>query len=142
MNVDIVNKNNNKVKFAINPKVYNIKIVMKASYIFIDEFYIFLDYQNGKILVTIESKNNNTVDIDKCKGEFCNELLRQGIRYAISMDTKDIRELIMGKALYDTCIEYESNKEVCEENQQFDDYLNILTNWFDRDGNTNAEKKI
>ncbi|GEA31257.1 His-Xaa-Ser system protein HxsD [Clostridium diolis] len=136
MNDNITKENENSIKFYLDKEVYNIKTIMKAAYNFIEEFYILLDYINDSIEVTFECKSSkSSEEMKKYKGEFYNELLRQNIRYMVSQDTKNIRELVMGRALYDTCIEYQDSfedDEVSEKNSDFDDQFDILVNWFDK----------
>lgn len=136
MNDNITKENENSIKFYLDKEIYNIKTIMKAAYNFIEEFYILLDYINDSIEVTFECKSSKSSDeMKKYKGEFYNELLRQNIRYMVSQDTKNIRELVMGRALYDTCIEYQDSfedDEVSEKNPDFDDQFDILVNWFDK----------
>jgi len=125
----------NEIIFYLNKDIYKIKTIMKASYKFIEDFYILLDYCDENIKVVLESKNKNDTELmKKYKGEFYNELLRQNVRYTVSKDTRNIRELLMGKALYDTCIEYEDSvaEETIEENSDINDNLDILVNWFDK----------
>ncbi|WP_297421867.1 His-Xaa-Ser system protein HxsD [Clostridium sp.] len=135
---DIITKENeNSIKFYLNKEIYNVKTIMKAAYNFIEEFYILLNYSNGAIEVSLECKSSkSSEEMKKYKGEFYNELLRQNVRYIVAQDTKNIRELVMGRALYDTCIEYEDNvqneDEVNEKNADFNDQLDILVNWFDK----------
>ena len=126
----------NELYFYINKDIYNIKAIMKAAYNFIDDYYILLDYcKGGKIKVTLQCKSScDRESMEKCKGEFFNELLRQNIRYIVSKETKNIRELLMGKALYDTCIEYENPipEEINNQSSIISDDLGIFTNWFDK----------
>ena len=72
------------------------------------------------------------------------------MRYKIAQETKDLRELIVGRALYSTCIEVdntENEKEINEEeNENISNYEEkdydideIAVNWFDN--NTDKEEK-
>lgn len=135
MNDKLIRESQNSIIFYLNKDVYNVKTIMKTAYNFIEEFYVLLNYSNGDIEVTLECKAlKSSEEMKKYKGEFCNELLRQNVRYLVSQETKNIRELVMGRALYDTCIEYEDafEEETIEENVDLNDKLDILVNWFDR----------
>lgn len=64
-----------------------------------------------------------------------NELFNESIRFDVMKQTKNIRELILGRALYSTCIDTEK-KENEEKNEiQTDDnnynINNIAVNWFE-----------
>lgn len=126
----------NEIIFYLNIDIYTTEVIMKAAYNFIEEYYVLLDYsEHNNIKVTLEGKYNCSKEsLKKCKGEFCNELLRQSIRYMVSKETKNIREILMGKALYDTCIEYENSVEDEINNKEtiVNDNLDIFTNWFDK----------
>lgn len=134
MSDKLTKENDNSIAFYLNKDIYNVKTIMKAAYNFIEDFYILLNYVNSDIEVVLESKEQkNSEEMKKHKGEFYNELLRQNVRYIVAKDTKNIRELVMGRALYDTCIEYEDTKEDINENSpELKDELDILVNWFDK----------
>lgn len=57
------------------------------------------------------------------------------------METKTIRELIVGRALYTTCIDTETEQDRIEENEKIEETLedynidDIATNWFDKPEN-------
>lgn len=127
--------NTNECKFSINKIVYDIPIIMKAGYMFIDEYYIFFELlSESEIQVTISPKDKNK-DLNIVAKEFCNELLIQSIRYDTYKNTKNIREIILGRALYSACIEEDDFDEKdfsFEENISDTDDLNkIAKNWFE-----------
>lgn len=134
---DIVNKEMNIMYIYLQKEIYDINIIFKSLYNFIDKFYIKLESENDKIKIIFQAKNDSSIDdLYKYKGEFYNELLKQQVRYKLVSETKDIRELIMGRALYDTCIEYIDDTINDEENyaevdDKIDDPLNIMSNWFE-----------
>ena len=93
---------------------------------------------------------NSTKNTSNIVGEFYNELLEESLRYKIAKETKDLRELIVGRALYSTCIEVdntENEKEIIEEeNENISNYEEkdydideIAVNWFNN--NTDKEEK-
>lgn len=97
--------------FNINSELYPLGVVFKAAYLFIGEYYIFFDKAKaGYYLVKITPKQNSNVDFAKVAGEFNNELLNQAIRYDISQKTKNIRELVLARALYSTSIQSTTNQ--------------------------------
>lgn len=126
--------------FHLNSNIYELNCIMKAAYNFIDDFYLFFDYESEDIIrVDFKSKQDRTSkEVEMIIGEFHNELLNQSIRYKVSKETKNIRELILGRALYNTCIEDEKdsvNELEVKDNKQLDfselDILNIGINWLD-----------
>lgn len=126
--------NKRTIDFYLNKDIYDNKAIMKAAYNFTDEFYVILDYVDENIRVTLEKKDTNEeLDLESVKGKFYNEVLKENIRYIVSKDTKNIRELLMGRALYDTCIECDDNEEIHENiDETVDDNLDIFMNWFDK----------
>lgn len=106
-----------KAIFFVNEEIYSLTSVMKTAYMFIDKVYIYFDYEKEKS-IRVEFSSKETYDknfMEKIIGEFYNELLNQTLRLKIFKDTKNIRELILGRALYNTCIETEENNDSNEE---------------------------
>ncbi len=95
--------------FRIDSNVYPKYVVMKTAYIFIDNFYIFLSMDNnGDLLVEMKHKQGYSASLEMV-GEFYNELLNQLLRAHVSEQTKGIREIILARALHQTCIQTEEN---------------------------------
>lgn len=91
--------------FSIDPKIYSREIIFKAAYNFIDKYYIsFSVYKDEYILASFKLKDNKNFETQTVLGEFYNELLHEALRLYIYQQTKDIRQLILGRALYSTCI--------------------------------------
>ena len=103
------NKENGGISFFIDVRIYDVSVIAKSAYMFIDDWYIFLDYDNeNKIKVSLLAKEGIEPDYDLLYKNFINELLQQKIRYDVSCETKNIREIILGRALYSTCLETDS----------------------------------
>lgn len=106
----------NKLMFFINEKIYSLAAVMKTTYMFIDKVYIYLDYESENV-IKVQFTFKEVCDksnMEKTVNEFCNELLSQCLRIKIFKDTKNIRELILGRALYNTCIENEAGNQLSD----------------------------
>lgn len=114
MNIEY-EKNGESLIFKINKSIYLLPVIMKASYIFTNSFYIFFDYiDEGYIEVHFKSKGQIAKSqLENKVGEFCNELLCQCLRFDIQNKTKDLRMLILGRALHAECIEIKEDKEIC-----------------------------
>lgn len=124
----------NYAEILIQEDIYPLITVKKAISNFMQEVYIKIDHIDNNIICIKLVLHNTEGDFEKIIGEFYNELLRESIRYNISKETKNLRELIVGRALYTTCIELDKNdkvesdnKEKIEENYNLDD---IAVNWF------------
>ena len=128
-----------KGKYAeieLDTEIYPLTSVKKALSNFMNSTYIKIDKENtNKIIIKIELKQNSNTNIDEIIGELNNELLRESLRYDITMQTKNIRELIIGRALYTTCIDINESENEHMENEENYEIDEIAMNWFDKYGN-------
>ena len=139
---------NEYIKIILDVDIYPIIVIEKTISNFLDIAFAKIEKENNKIIVklvlTSKQNTNNIV------GNFYNELLEESLRYNIARETKNLRELIVGRALYSTCIEVdnvENEKETIKvENESFSnteekdyDIEEIAVNWFEK--NTNKEEK-
>lgn len=135
----------NKFIIKVDTRIYPVDIIMKSSYIFIDEYYIFVDYESEeKVKVSFKFKQKfNKEQLKNSVGEFLNELVHQSIRVKISKDTSHLREIILGRALYGACIEideFEKENQINDEVNYFKDgnetvqysLDEIATDWFEK----------
>lgn len=132
--------NDNYAEIVLSKDIYPLVSVKKALTNFMDKTYIKIKDNNSEIMVQMVLQENK-VDLEKLIGEFYNELLRESLRYNIAIETKNLRELIVGRALYTTCIDLEENQE--EKNEDIEETYNldeIAVNWFDKYGNKEEEK--
>lgn len=89
----------------LNYEIYPLEVSMKAAYNYIDYVYIFIE-KDSENTYCIEFENKNKkVDLDKIISEFKNELLHEKIRRNISNETKNIREILLARALYGFALE-------------------------------------
>lgn len=117
--------------FSINKNIYSLKALYRTSYIYTDEYYIGIDEKNDKYLVYLSAKNMEIPD-KKVVGEFQNELLHQSIRFAVEKETKQIRELIITRALYSAFIPEEINIAETEKEKAVNlDLDDIAKVWYD-----------
>ena len=130
----------NKAIVEIDSKIYPVVSIKKAMFNYLNDLYITCQTKRNKIRVLIESKKENLVLEDIIK-DFLNDCLRESLRYEIANETKTIRELILGRALYSSCIKIDdtlinnkgNDKEeiVLEEDKDFS-LEDIAINWFDK----------
>ena len=84
----------------IDTNIYSLRAIFSTAYIFLDNYYIFLeDFDDDKIQIKIKSKKENE-DLEKIIDEFKNELINASLRLKISEENKKIREMIVSSALY------------------------------------------
>lgn len=101
-----------------------------------------MDYKDEQtIKIEMVLKEESKEDLEKIIGELYNELFNETLRYEISAETKNLRELIVGRALYTTCIDTETEQEKKGESEKIEETLedynidDIATNWFDKSEN-------
>ena len=104
--------NGDYAEILIEEDIYPLITVEKAISNFTQDVYIKLEHKDQKTLLIKLVLQEDKKNLEKIIGELYNELLRENIRYNISKETKNLRELIVGRALYTTCIEMdEQDKE-------------------------------
>ncbi len=119
-----------KIEFRVNKKVYPLKAIYRAAYLFTDKYYIGLDQTEETYIIKFSGKEK-TCDYDDV-GAFQNELLNQNLKLALSNDTREIRELIVTRALYSSFLP-EENEEVSisETSEQEYDLDEIAKAWYE-----------
>lgn len=119
------------VFIKVNEEIFEEVCVLKTAYLFLDKYYIFLDKEDKYIIVKLSPKNYNTDNefvADELIGEFNNELLNQKVREKISNESKNIRELILARALYSTYID---NPEISNDYKEDYSIEAITKDWFE-----------
>lgn len=125
-------KEENLIELYLDERIYNLVVIKKALFNYIEDCYYMLDYfDENIILVKIYLKDQNT-NIDEYIKKLYNELFNESLRYDIMMQTKNIRELILGRALYTTCIDTDENTVDYDNNYKNHDINEIAVNWFDQ----------
>ncbi len=109
--------------------IYQLEALLKAAFALTDSMYVHLDEEDNYYLVSLLSKEDEAEELLYLKFE--NELIAQQTRYIVSIKTKNLREMIVARALASTMINEEN-----EEYNDCDDYKadEILKDWFSTDG--------
>lgn len=135
--------NNGYAEIELDKDIYNLVTIEKSLANFMEKIYIKLEEKRNRILIKIKTKNKEE-NLEKLIGELYNDFLRENLRYNIAMETKNLRELIVGRALYTTCIDMKEEeteemnlKENEEKNYNIDE---IAVNWFEE--NKDIEDKL
>lgn len=125
-------KEENLIELYLDERIYNLVVIKKALFNYIEDCYYMLDhFDENIILVKIYLKDQN-INIDEYIKKLYNELFNESLRYDIMMQTKSIRELILGRALYTTCIDTDENTVDYDNNDKNHDINEIAVNWFDK----------
>lgn len=130
-----INEEQNYIELYLNEKIYNLSIIKKALYNFIDDGYFILNYADADTIIAKILLKEHTTNKELFVKELYNELFNESIRFDVMKQTKNIRELILGRALYSTCIDTEKNENEEKNEMQTDDnnynINNIAVNWFE-----------
>lgn len=112
-----------KLKFS--RELYSKIALIKAAYNFTDKSYVHLDADEMYYYVSLQPKVNEEVG----EQEFVNEILTQSVRHEVYQQTKNVRELILARAMASSVI---AEEPVSDEEEQTDVFLeeNILKDWF------------
>ena len=112
-------------------ELYSKEVILKAAYAFTDRLYIHLDADATYYKVRLISKEENKNE-KKLYAEFENELIAQETRRVIAEQTKNIREMIIARALSSTIVNYveEANIDLLK-NEDAYAAEEILQDWFD-----------
>ena len=101
--------------------------LIKAAYNFTDISYVHLDADENYYYVTILPKQSGQYVSEQ---DFINEMLTQSVRHEVYQQTKNIRELLLARAMATSVIVDENIIE--DDEQQGDSFVenDILKNWF------------
>ena len=79
--------------------IYGLDAILRACYKFTDRCYLFLTREpESPSLVNVFLMRKGREHIGDAAGEFCNELVDQSLRVALSQEYGPIRELIVAQA--------------------------------------------
>ena len=107
-------------------ELYNKAALIKAAYNFTDIAYVHLDADADYYYVDIESKAPDKAISEK---ELINEMLTQSVRHEVYQQTKNIRKLLLARALSTSLIVDEDLLDDNEPSEKFSD-SDILRDWF------------
>ncbi len=114
------------MRLQFSKEMYEKEAIIKASYFFTDRYYMELNSDDEFYYVEMSVKNGDFEE--NAEKEFMNEVLIQTTRLSISKQTKNIREMIIGRALASTIIDNRDTGFVDDESINSEE---ILNNWFD-----------
>ena len=110
-----------------NRELYSKIALIKAAYNFTDISYIHLDADENYYFVYIQPKDEQ----QKIKNEdFENEILSQSVRHEIYLQTKNIRELMLARAVATSVVTQEESFEYDHQPMESFSEDEILKDWF------------
>ena len=109
--------------------LYSREALLKAAYAFTDTYYVHLDEDEMGYRVTLFSKEDNcAIEEADAYLKYENELIAQQTRLVVSKKSKNIREMIVARALSSTMIGKIPNTEI--DDSENDDSL--MRDWFEQ----------
>lgn len=112
-----------------NRELYSKTALIKAAYNFTDRAYLHLDADKNYYYVSISTKDGQPEVTDQ---EFENEILAQSARHEIYLQTKNIRELMLARAVATSVVApREEAAETDSENTHTFSEDEILKDWFE-----------
>ncbi len=115
------------MNFRFNRELYSKTALLKAAYNYSDRAFLHLDADDRYFYVDLEMKSGNDTITEKA---FANEMLAQSVRHEVYLQTKNIRELMLARAMATTVVEEKGQEEA--QNLSKDEYKEdeILKDWF------------
>ena len=133
----------NTVKLEVDEKVFPRPVAVSAAYLFLDRCYIRLESApRRRILVQMKGKQKlSKARLIALADEFENELLHQLIRHQVAEKTNQLREVIVGRALFsaEPVEEPGEQPEAGEDLDYLDDPLGIAVPWEEKYGDDKKE---
>ena len=112
-----------------NRELYSKIALIKASYNFTDRAYVHLEADKDYYYVSIIAKSGKE---EIYEDEFENEMLAQSVRHEIYLQTKNIRELMLARAVATSVVIPEDEKiEMNDETKNEFREDEILKDWFE-----------
>lgn len=110
-----------------NKELYSKTALIKAAYNFTDKAYVHLDADDQNYYVSLSAKEESTLISEE---EFLNEILTQSVRHEVYRQTKNIRELMLARAMASSVMfEEEFDDYEDEESEKYAED-EILKDWF------------
>ena len=115
------------MRYQFNKELYSKTALLKAAYNFTDKAFVHLDADDDYYFVDLEMKTGEDPISEKT---FTNEMLAQSVRHEVYLQTKNIRELMLARAMATTVVA-DTRDERGGQNYP-DKYSEdeILKNWF------------
>lgn len=113
-------------QYRFRKELYSKVALIKAAYNFTDTAYVHLDADDCYFYVTVESKTPDYLVSEK---EFINEMLTQSVRHEVYQQTKNIRELLLARAMATSVIVDDALIDEQDTGNSFEEN-DILKDWF------------
>ena len=116
----------NNMKF--HKSLYSKTALIKAAYNYTDRAYVHLDADETYYYVTLQPKAGHS---DVSEAEFVNEMLAQSVRHEIYQQTKNIRELLLARAMASSMVAEPQMMDAQPDHIEAFSEDKILKDWFE-----------
>ena len=97
LNIELI-EGENKAVVSVNPQIYPFDVIFTAVYCFLDEAYVLIDGDPvEEVIVELKPKEGNK--IDELGKRFNNTLVKYATYKIYSARNKDIRNILLRRAL-------------------------------------------
>lgn len=114
-------------RLKFNKELYSKVSLIKAAYNYTDRAYLHLDADETYYYVNLESKPGEE---EISEQEFTNEMLTQSIRHEVYSQTKNIRELLLARAMATSVVLKDEQSKVPDISDAEYSEDEILKDWF------------
>ncbi len=131
----IIEVHNDGFRLFLDCRVYPLQAVKKALFRWMNKYYVSISLVSEDLIEVIcKLKNSQEPQFISDSDKVLNDLMFESLRVEVIAQTSSIRELLVGRALYGTCIEIEPReiKDAQNDSQEeswVEDGKRILTSW-------------
>ncbi len=91
--------NGDECIIKINKNIYAKEIIVQTTYVLLDKFYFLIDCDEDYWIVSMKSKDENSVVCEKNVYEFFDELIESSSYLDQMKNTSEIRQMILERAI-------------------------------------------
>lgn len=113
---------------SFSKELYPKIAVLKSAYAFTDRAYVHVDADDRCYLVSIKPKEGCE---EVREDEFANEMLAQAVRHEVYKRTRNVRDLLLARAVASTVIDWSGAPAETEQEALDDSEEEILANWLE-----------
>lgn len=116
------------MRLSFNKELYSKTALLKAAYNFTDKAFVHLDLDDVYYYVELKPRDDSE---SVSEDSFVNEMLTQSIRHEVYLQTKNVRELLLARAMATTVLAetVEPEREGIDEEDIFTEDQ-ILKDWY------------
>ena len=115
------------MRYRFAKSLYSKVALLKAAYNFTDKAFLHLDADEQYYFIDVQMKDGYE-DVEK--EEILNEMLTQSVRHEVYLETKNIRELLLARAMSTSIVA--DTEQILAEDTYDDEFSEneILKDWF------------